>query len=220
MRNRGVLAVLFTTSAVAAELTPIPNFSKSATSLQIVSRCVPRAPWSVAGEHGALFGRQNGRFEAWLWPVKILSDFTIQAELANYPVPIDVNALAAEITIAPGETTITYSHAAFTIRQHMFAPRDSNEPPTGAVAFFEIESARPLDVTFSFTPEMLRMWPAPNFGRPNGEWTVQRRLGCIRAEDRQSAVLRVSCDAAHQGGNSRPLSGASAKVSAPAEALL
>ena len=36
--------------------------------------------------------------------------------------------------------------------------------------FFEVDSARPLALTFSFTPEMLRMWPAPNFGRPSGEW--------------------------------------------------
>jgi hypothetical protein len=168
---------LLATSAIAAELAPLPNFSQPANTLHIRAPCVPHTPWTVAGEHGALFGRQNGKFEVWLWPVKILSNFSIRAELTNYPVPIDVNALAAEINVTPGETTITYSHAAFTIRQHMFAPRGADAPASGAVVFFELDSIRPLEVTFSFTPEMLRMWPAPNFGRPNGEWVAHGDSG-------------------------------------------
>jgi glycogen debranching enzyme len=172
-----MLLLLLAISAQAAELKPLARFPLSTNSLEIVEPCVPRMPWTVAGEQGALFGRQDGRFEAWLWPVKILSNFRITAELANYSVPIDVNALAAEIKVTPGETTITYSHAAFTIRQHMFASRGTDAPATGVAAYFEIESARPIEITFSFTPEMLRMWPAPNFGRPNGEWVGQNGNG-------------------------------------------
>ncbi len=173
MHDGKMLLILLAVSAPAAELKPLPKFPLSTSSLEIVSPCVPREPWTVAGEHGALFGRQDGRFEAWLWPVKILSNFRIRAELADYSVPIDVNALAAEIKVTPAETTITYSHAAFTIRQHMFASRGADSPATGVAAYFEIESARPIEITFSFTPEMLRMWPAPNFGRPSGEWVGQ-----------------------------------------------
>ncbi|MBV8705832.1 MAG: glycogen debranching protein, partial [Acidobacteriaceae bacterium] len=77
----------------------------------------------------------------------------------------------------PAETIITYSHAAFTIRQHMFAARGQDAPVTGAAVFFEMDAVRPLDVVFSFTPEMLRMWPAPNFGRPNGEWVAKGSSG-------------------------------------------
>ncbi len=172
-----LLAALSATYAGAAELQPLPDFANRASTLQIVSHCAPLEPWTVAGEYGALFGRQNGKFEAWQWPVKILSNFTIRAELANYAVPIDVNALAAEIRVTPAETTITYSHAAFTIRQHMFAARGVTSPAAGAVVFFEIESIRPLELTFAFTPEMLRMWPAPSFGRPNGEWIAQGDSG-------------------------------------------
>jgi glycogen debranching enzyme len=152
-----------------AQISPLTNFSIANHDLEIVSPCLPTRPWSVAGEHGALFGRQSGKFEAWQWPVKILSDFRIRAELADYAVPIDVNALAAFIRVTPAETIITYSHADFTVRQHMFASHGANTSLPAAV-FFEIDSARPLELTFSFTPEMLRMWPSPNFGRPSGEW--------------------------------------------------
>jgi len=178
MANRPALLFLLAISAAsAADLSPLPDFSSTAKSLEIVSRCIPREPWTVAGEHGALFGRQDGTFEAWLWPVKILSNFRISARLADYAVPIDVNALAAEIKVTPAETMITYSHAAFTIRQHMFPARGAGVPVTGVTAYFEIESARPMEITFSFTPEMLRMWPAPNFGRPNGEWIAHGNSG-------------------------------------------
>jgi hypothetical protein len=59
----------------------------------------------------------------------------------------------------------------------MFAARGEENSATGVAAFFEIESARPIDLTFSFTPEMLHMWPAPNFGRPNGEWITHDKQG-------------------------------------------
>ncbi|HLH03573.1 MAG TPA: hypothetical protein VKX25_12430 [Bryobacteraceae bacterium] len=147
----------------------------SSAELEIVAPCEPAKPWTVAGERGALFGRQNGVFEAWQWPVKLISNFRIRAELADYAVPIDVNRLAAQIRVTPAETTITYSHAAFTIRQHMFATR--GEGQVGAAVFFEIASARALDLTFSFTPEMIAMWPAPSHGRSNGEWVKQGESG-------------------------------------------
>jgi Amylo-alpha-1,6-glucosidase len=183
LANPALLIALLSATTAATELAPLAPFPKHESTLRIVAPCVPHTPWTVAGEHGALFGRQNGVFEAWLWPNKILSNFRIRAELADYAVPIDVNALAAQIEVTPAETTIIYSHAAFTIRQHMFAARGENTPATGVAVYFEIESARPLDVTFSFTPEMLHMWPAPNFGRPNGEWIAKGGFYILHNDD-------------------------------------
>jgi hypothetical protein len=183
MWNRQLLSLLIATTAAGAELQPLTNFEAGSNGPQIVSPAVPGRPWTVAGEHGALFGRQNGKFEVWQWPVKILSDFRIRAELADYPVPIDVNALAAEIRVTPAETTITYSHAAFTIRQYMFAARGGDSPAVATGVFFEIESARVLELTFSFTPEMLQMWPAPSHGRPSGEWVEKDGLYILHTDD-------------------------------------
>ncbi len=181
MLTRSLLIFMLGAVSFAAELAPLPNFSRPLGPLSITSLSVPERPWTVAGEHGALLGRQDGHFEAWQWPVKILSDLRIHAELADYPVPIDVNTLSANIQVTPAETVITYSHAAFTIRQHLFSPRGDSaslgSANLGSVAFFEIESIRPLELTFDFTPEMLRMWPAPNFGRPSAEWVKQGQSG-------------------------------------------
>ena len=149
-------------------LRPIPRFPLGIDPLTITRPVEASKPFTVAGERGAIFGEQSGTFEAWIYPVKILSGFAITAELADYPVPIDVTAHAAIIEVAPAMTTITYSHAAFTVKQHMFASRA--DATAGAVVLFEIDSVRPLHLTFRFKPEMLRAWPAPNFGTPSAEW--------------------------------------------------
>jgi glycogen debranching enzyme len=168
------IALVFTlTSSLTAAIEPISKFPITPNSLTITRPARPADPFTVAGERGALFGEQNGQFEAWLFPTKILSQFRISAELADYPVPIDVTALAAAIEVAPASTTITYSHAAFTVKQRMFAPRTTS----GMAVLFEIASVRPIRLTFRFRPEMQRMWPAPNFGAPNAEWVAQGNSG-------------------------------------------
>jgi len=175
MRNLPLALWLITAFAGEAQqppaLHPIRRFPLRAGELAITRRVEAGKPFTVAGERGAIFGEQNGTFEAWLHPVKILSGFRIAAELADYPVPIDVTALAAVIEVTPAMTTITYSHAAFTVKQRMLAPR--GDVAAGVVVLFEIDSIRPLRLTFRFKPEMLRMWPASNFGTPNAEWVGQ-----------------------------------------------
>src|SRR6202453_3666570 len=101
-------------------------------------------PFTVAGTRGVMPGQQEGTFEAWVLPVKLLSHFTIRANVEGYSVPIDLNAAAAEIEVFPDHTVITYSHIAFTVRQIMFAPDDA-EDGTGAVVLFQIDSIRPME---------------------------------------------------------------------------
>ncbi len=59
--------------------------------LKIVREAIPSRPFTVVGPRGALLGRQDGSFEAWIFPWKIFSKFRISAEMKDYPVPIDVN---------------------------------------------------------------------------------------------------------------------------------
>jgi hypothetical protein len=153
-------------------LKPIPQFPLATSNLTIRQHVESGKPFTVAGECGAFMGEQNGSFEAWIFPVKLLSHFAISAEVEGYPVPIDLNAGAAEIEVAPDHTTITYAHIAFTVRETLFATRCESSAETGAgvIALFQIESARPVTLTFSFTPEVRRMWPAPNYGPPSPEW--------------------------------------------------
>ena len=168
MRRALILVMACAGIATAQNWVATPAFTVPASPWVLTRPAQPRMPFTVAGETGAIFGQGDGSFEAWIYPVKIASHFRIAAELADYPIPIELAEYAASIDVNPGHTTITYSHAAFTVRQHMFSSRGASGP--GPVVFFEIESVRPLMLTFRFTPDMLRMWPAPNFGAPGAEW--------------------------------------------------
>src|SRR5579862_6266528 len=81
---------IFPCGSAALTLHPLAAFPIPSGPLAIIRPVEDHKPFTVAGEEGAILGEQNGRFEAWLYPVKILSDFRITAELADYPVPIDV----------------------------------------------------------------------------------------------------------------------------------
>src|SRR5580700_12019519 len=142
---------------------------ENSVSLKIVREAVPSKPFTVVGPRGAILGRQDGSFEAWIFPWKIFANLRISAEMQDYPVPIDVNEQAAVVEVRPDHTTITFSHANFTLREVLFAPHNAPDG-AGALAFFQIEALRPLTLTFQFVPEMKPMWPAPSDDHPSPEW--------------------------------------------------
>jgi len=141
--------------------------------LKVVGHAIPANPFTVVGPRGAILGAQDGSFEAWVFPWKVFSNLRIHAQVENYPVPIDVNAQAASIEVRPDHTMITFSHAIFTVREILFAP---HQAPNGAgvVAFFDIQSVRPVTLTFDLTPEMKLMWPASSDGPTSPEWVKTR----------------------------------------------
>ena len=193
-------------AAADPALSPLPRFPLSSSPIRIVRNIEATKPFSVPGEWGAILGEQggggeSGGFEAWVWPVKVISGLHVVAELADYPVPIDVNAQPGIIEVNPGHTTITYSHAAFTVREHIFSVRGDNPVRgTGPVILFEFSSVRPVDFTLQFTPVVERMWPAPNFGRPNAEWVAQGDSGFyILHTDNDQFSAAVAMPRAHSG---------------------
>ncbi len=183
-------------------LQPIPQFPLASSDLTIRQHVEAGKPFTVAGECGSFMGEQNGSFEAWIFPVKLLSHFVISAAVEGYPVPIDLNADAAEIEVAPDHTTITYAHIAFTVREILFATRCDSAAETGAgvIALFQIEAARPVTLTFSFTPEVRRMWPSPNYGPPGPEWVGDATRGYyLLHEDFPDLAGAIAMPGTHPG---------------------
>jgi glycogen debranching enzyme len=150
---------------------PAPRFDFAKGPLTIAQSVNPKEPFTVAGERNAIFGQQDGSFELWAFPVKVLEHLRITAYVDDYLVPIDMNAQAATIEVSPDHTTITYSHAAIVVRQYMFAPRGNSAEGAAAITIFDIQSTRPATLTFRFDPVLVPEWPAPNFGRPSASWT-------------------------------------------------
>jgi glycogen debranching enzyme len=138
----------------------------------------PLKPFTVAGEHGVLVGQQDGVFESWILPVKLLSHLTIEADVEGYGVPIDVNQQSSAIEVRPDRTILTYSHPTFTVRQIMLSPgnvptgttNSQSGPRTGPIVLFQFDCLHSTNFTFRFTPELRWMWPERNEGAPSPEW--------------------------------------------------
>jgi len=186
-----------TLPAIPVLQTPVPQGS---SPLTISQQAVPSRPLSVVGPRGTLLGEQDGKYEAWVFPWKIFSGMRITANMDDYPIPIDVNDHAAWIDVQPDRTTITYSHANFTIRQIMMAPKSSPDG-SGVLVFYQVQATRPLTLTFSFDPVMLRMWPAASDDVPSPEWvsTADGSGFYILHENFPDHAAAISMPRAHAG---------------------
>ncbi len=147
-----------------------PRFPFAEGPLTLRQPALPNHPFTVTGKRGAILGMQDGDVEVWQLPVKLFSHLHLRAEVEGYPVTIDLNPLAAEIEVSPDHTTLTYSHAAITVRQHMFVPAGEAKDDLGGIIVFEIESIHPATLTVSLSPTMVREWPAPQWGQPGWDW--------------------------------------------------
>jgi glycogen debranching enzyme len=168
-RMAGGLLFVVTSAIHAQTFSSIQTFPFESAGPVIRAHTETLKPFTVAGERGVILGQQDGTFEAWILPVKLLSHMTIEANVEGYSVPIDVNQQSAEIEVRPDRTVITYSHIAFTVRQIMFSP-DEASAGTGPMVLFEFDCLHPTDFTLRFTPELRWMWPERNEGVPSAEW--------------------------------------------------
>jgi glycogen debranching enzyme len=162
--------ILVSVAGAQPALEPIRKFPLAQSPITIRQVACPRCPFSVAGEHGALLGQQDGSFELWSFPYKVLQHARLTAELDDNGAAIDMNKQASTIEVAPERTTITYTHPAITIKQEMFALRGGADRALGVAILFAIDADKPAKLTIRFEPVMAPMWPAPLHGKPDTSW--------------------------------------------------
>lgn len=166
-----LLPALLAAAQTTPPLQPTPAFAFSSSDpLTIRQPALPNHPFTVTGHSGAILGMQDGTTELWQLPTKFFSGLHLRAEVEGYPVPIELNPLAAEIEVAPDHTTLTYAHAAITVKQHMFVPAGEGNDGLGGMIVFEIHAIHPATLIVSLTPALIQMWPAPQWGQPGWDW--------------------------------------------------
>ena len=161
----GPLVLVLAAPAAAVPAATTQHFDLVRSGLELVRPAQRGRFLDVVGRRSALFGYETGPLEAWVYPLKLVDDFSLSFRLKDYPLEILAQDVTATIAVRPEATILTYSHAAFTVREILFAPLD--EP--GLVVLLDVESALPLTVTGSFRPRLRLMWPA-GLMTPNVDW--------------------------------------------------
>ncbi len=136
----------------------------------------------VVGTRAGLFGNEAGRFEAWVYPLKIFRDFHLTFHVGDRALPAD--SLARTLTVRPESASILYAGDSFRVRETMCVP--INE--AGAVILLDIETEQPLEVEAAFAGDFQLEWPAA-LGGTFVEWDVKQRAFVFGEEARKYAAL-------------------------------
>ncbi|HXF04037.1 MAG TPA: GH116 family glycosyl hydrolase [Blastocatellia bacterium] len=132
------------------------------TGLELTRPIRRGAVWSAIGRRAAIIGSEDGRSEAWVYPLQLVSDLRLSFRFALPPVgneiPPEIPAqdVATRITVRPEATTLTYVHGAFTVRQIVFVPLTR----PGAIMLLDVDAHVPLKISVHFEPTFRLMWPA------------------------------------------------------------
>jgi glycogen debranching enzyme len=150
---------LFPNSSPARQAKPVqPQIKKFAVAdspIQI-SQPVRRGKYiESAGRRAVLMGHEEGTFESWIYPMKVVHNLRLEFTVEGYSYPLNGADLAEWITVRPECTTITYSHPAFVVRAHVITPIE--EP--GSLILLDISSNRKVSITVNFLIDLLPMWP-------------------------------------------------------------
>ena len=185
---RTIFALVFAASLLEAQgkgAPALPARFNLAAPEPFLRKPVQRTRFAEAvGRRSALLGREDGTFEAWINPVKILRDFHLSVYLDDSIEGVPLADLAESITVSPGRTTITHAHAAFTIRQTWFAPLDRQS----LILLLDIDTSRTLRLRASFVPELRPMFPA-SFGGLNFSWSPGDHAFLLNEGTRSHAAL-------------------------------
>jgi len=167
----------------------ISKFALPVSGLEMQRPTHPGTFFDVLGRRAAIFGYENRDAEAWVYPLEIVDAFALTFHLSGYPLDIDGRGIMSSITVRPESTTIEYAHAAFTVRQIMFAPLD--EP--ALVILLDVRSVLPLSITASFRPRLRLMWPATSM-TPSLSWDADAHLYTLTEETGKLAGV-IGCPA-------------------------
>ncbi|MGC2673796.1 MAG: GH116 family glycosyl hydrolase, partial [Candidatus Acidiferrum sp.] len=126
--------------------------------------------FDATGPRSAVFGRQDGQFETWIYPVKLLHNFRLEFQQEGQLEPVRGETLLRQVVTRPESTTLVYVHPNFTIREIIWTPL--NQP--AVVIYFQVDSSKPLDITAAFVPDFKPMWPA-SFGGQHSSWLAQEK---------------------------------------------
>jgi glycogen debranching enzyme len=146
----------------------------------------------VVGSRAGLFGDETGRFEAWVYPLKIFRGFHLTFHVGGRALPAE--SLSRTLTVRPESASILYAGDSFRVRETLFVP--INAP--AAIVLLDVETEQPLEIEAAFTPDFQLEWPAA-LGGTYVNWDPKEHAFIFGEETKKFAALVGS----PTGGDSR-----------------
>src|SRR2546425_3352931 len=168
------------TAQTSSDQTLVTKFELKKSGLELERRTQAGTFFDAVGHKSAVLGYENRSLEAWVYPLKILDDFELSFRIEGYPLEFRGPDIAVLINARPEATIFTYSHAAFTVRQIIYAPVD--EP--GIIMLLDVKTVLPMSVTASFRPRLKLAWPA-GLMTGNLEWDEKQHAYYITEESKR-----------------------------------
>jgi hypothetical protein len=157
-------------AAEGEALPAVPRFVVAPSPVGLRGDVRPRQYLGVVGPRSAWLGVETGEAELWVHPLKLASGFRLDFRIPEYGEPVRGGDLARTVEVRPEAATVTYSHATFTVREHVVAPLD--EP--GLLVLLEVDTYRPLEITASFRAVLQYAWPG-GLGGQYAFWSEEDR---------------------------------------------
>ena len=149
----------------------VSRFEIAPSPIELSGPVRPGEYLGVTGPRSAWLGIETGEAELWVHPLKVGNRFRLGFSTSAYGTPIPGSEVARTVRVRPELTTITYSHAAFQVRQHILAP---GELP-GLLLLLDVDSPEPLEIIAEFEPVLNYMWPGA-LGGQYAYWDAGRRV--------------------------------------------
>jgi hypothetical protein len=162
----------------------VPRFVRPASPIALEGPARPAAYLEASGRRAAFLGREDGSFEAWVYPMKILRGFELAFGVEDYASPIPGANLASRVDLRPEASTIRYTHSSFTVDATWLVPLEES----GGLVLLDVDSSGSLTVEARFRTEMRLMWPA-GLGGQYSYWDRELRAYVITESTRRHAAI-------------------------------
>jgi hypothetical protein len=162
----------------------IARFARSPNPIALTGYARPLRYMEASGRRAALLGREDGTFEAWVYPLKVLHGFELSFGTPAYADPIPAANLASSVDIRPESSTVRYAHDSFTAEATWFVPIDQ----PGGVVLLDIHTSVPLEITVKFRIDLKPMWPAA-LGGQSSYWDDGAKAYVAGEAGRKHAAL-------------------------------
>ncbi|MFW6129239.1 MAG: amylo-alpha-1,6-glucosidase [Candidatus Aminicenantaceae bacterium] len=126
------------------------------SNLHLYRNIQPSRYFESSGQQSAVLGTENGNAEVWIYPYKVLHDFSLHFILEEENRIIEGKNIASRIDVYPHQTVIRYVHSAFSVDEIFFTPLKQR----GVIVLISVRAVKPVSVVASFVPDLKPMWPA------------------------------------------------------------